>query len=104
MSSASALLAALDVRCSHDHAHQALVGGRASAAAVYPAALCMAILSGIGAQRPREGLGPPEPVRRAVNLGVGLYDLAPALHGDPMSVDPCVIQEHAKYEEEEEAY
>ena len=59
LSSAPAVLEELNRQCTRDHEHQPLVGGRAAAAAVYPAGLCRAILRGINRQRLREAKGPP---------------------------------------------
>ena len=55
LSSAPELLQRLGQRCTQDHEHQPLTGGRAAAAAIYPPALCRAMLRGIEAQRRREG-------------------------------------------------
>ena len=55
LSSAPELLQLLGQQCSGDHEHQQLVSGRAAAAAIYPSALCRAMLRGIEAQRRREG-------------------------------------------------
>ena len=75
MSSSLEVLRALGLRCQKLHQHQALVGGRASAAAIYPPGLCRAILEGIGRQKWLEGDPVPSPVLRAVNRGVGIVDL-----------------------------
>ena len=55
LSSAPELLQLLGQQCTQDHEHQPLMGGRAAAAAIYPPALCRAMLRGIEAQRRREG-------------------------------------------------
>ena len=55
MSSAPEILARLGHKCRGGHRHQALIGGRAAAAAVYPPGLCRAILRGAEAQRRCEG-------------------------------------------------
>ena len=54
LSSAPELLSWLGQLCPGDHNHQQLISGRASAAAIYPPALCRAMLRGIEAQRRRE--------------------------------------------------
>ena len=51
MTSARCLASQLDVRCDGGHEHVHLVGGRASAAQVYPPELCKAILRGIVRQK-----------------------------------------------------
>ena len=55
LSSAPELLKLLGQQCSQKHEHQPLVEGRAAAAAIYPPALCRAMLRGVEAQRRREG-------------------------------------------------
>ena len=55
LSSAPELLKLLGMQCPQEHEHQPLLGGRAAAAAIYPPALCRAMLQGIEAQRRREG-------------------------------------------------
>ena len=55
LSSAPELLKLLGQQCTRDHEHQPLVEGRAAAAAIYPPALCRAMLRGIAAQHRREG-------------------------------------------------
>ena len=55
LSSAPELLQLLGQQCSQEHEHQPLMSGRAAAAAIYPPALCRAMLRGIEAQRRREG-------------------------------------------------
>ena len=62
MSSAPAVLERLGLKCRGGHAHQALVGGRAGPAAVYPPQLCRAILRGAEKQRELEGRPTPEAV------------------------------------------
>jgi len=101
LSSAPAVLAELDRRCSGDHVHQPLVGGRAAATAVYPPELCRAILLVIDKQRLREGRGLPGPALRAVSCGAGLYDLEVGAYDKAMVVDDNVTQDHVKDEEEE---
>ena len=102
MSSAPALLAELDRKCSRSHEHQPLLGGhRTTNAAVHPPALCMAILRGIDKQRLREGRGLPQPALRMLRLGVGLYNLADRAYSEPTTVDAAIVQEHVKDEEEE---
>eukprot|EP00974_Lingulodinium_polyedra_P026548 2560677-Lingulodinium_polyedra.AAC.1 len=68
-SSAPEILRKLDKQCKGEHAHQHLVGGRAAAAARYPAELCKALLRGIDAQRRREGRAMPKHVEERVNNG-----------------------------------
>ena len=46
-----------------------------AAAAVYPPALCTAILRGIAAQHSREGRCLPAPLQRKLNQGRGVFDL-----------------------------
>ena len=58
-SSSPEVLRLLSKKCPRRHEHQQLVNGRAKDAAVYPPALCRAILKGIDAQRRREGLAMP---------------------------------------------
>ena len=101
LSSAPAVLSELDRRCSRDHVHQPLVGGRAAAAAVYPRELCRAILLGIDKQRLREGRGLPGPAVMAVSRGAGLYDLEDGAYDEAMKVDARMMQDHVKDEEEE---
>ena len=55
LSSAPELLKLLGMKCPQEHEHQSPMGGRAAAAAIYPPALCRAMLRGIEAQRRREG-------------------------------------------------
>ena len=55
LNSAPELLKLLGMKCPQEHEHQSLMGGRAAAAAIYPPALCRAMLRGIEAQRRREG-------------------------------------------------
>ena len=62
----SQLLQLLGKRCTQDHEHQPLMNGRAAAAAIYPPALCRAMLRGIEAQRRREG----EPMLSSVLCGL----------------------------------
>ena len=62
LSSAPAVLERLGHRCQGGHRHQALIGGRAAAAAVYPPQLCRAILRGAEAQRRRGGQALPRAV------------------------------------------
>ena len=64
MSSAPEVLARLGHKCRGGHRHQALVSGRAAAAAIYPPQLCRAILRGAEAQQRREGHVLPESVLR----------------------------------------
>ena len=68
LSSAPAVLAELELRCSRDHEHQPLVGGRAAAAAVYPPRAVQSDLFGDRqaadprrAGSPRTGPQSPEP-------------------------------------------
>ena len=72
LSSAPELLRFLGHQCKGDHEHQPLVGGRAAAAAIYPPALCRAMLRGIAAQRRREG----EPLCLSVLRAVDGPDLS----------------------------
>jgi hypothetical protein len=51
MTSSQFLLKELDKRCPGGHKHVALVGGRASAAQVYPDLLCEAICKGVVQQK-----------------------------------------------------
>ena len=55
MSSSACLLRELDKKCTGDHAHVPLVGGRAAGAQVYPQALCEAICRGVAAEKRRDG-------------------------------------------------
>ena len=53
----------LGIRCTKDHRHIHLIGGRARAAEVYPAELCIAILKGLKAQLVEgRSLRPDEPL------------------------------------------
>ena len=54
LSSAPELLKLLGQQCPGNHKHQPLLGGRAADAAIYPPALCRAMLRGFEAQRRRE--------------------------------------------------
>lgn len=56
VTSSECLAAALNVRCSGDHKHAHLVGGRAGAAATYPEALCEAIVKGVIKQQKVDAL------------------------------------------------
>ena len=51
MSSSRYVIEELDKKCSGDHAHVPLVGGRAAGAQVYPQALCEAICRGVAKQK-----------------------------------------------------
>ena len=51
MTSSRCIVAQLDSRCDGSHEHMHLVGGRASAAQVYPDELCRAILRGVVGQK-----------------------------------------------------
>ena len=76
MSSAPALLERLSLKCQGDHQHQPLVGGgRAAAAAIYPAELCRAILLGAEAQSQREGQGLPPVVGGRLDAGAACFAL-----------------------------
>jgi hypothetical protein len=55
LNSALELLQLLGKHCPGDHEHQQLINGRLAAAAIYPSALCRAMLRGIEAQRRRAG-------------------------------------------------
>ena len=50
LSNSSEIVNALTRRCSGDHSHANLFGGRACQAQVYPPALCRAIVDGLKAQ------------------------------------------------------
>jgi hypothetical protein len=101
LSSAPCILDELGVKCSGDHEHQHLIGGRAAQAAVYPPELCRAILRGLERQRLREGRGFSGPALRALHHGTGLYDLAEGAYDLPMTVDAEVVQNRVRDEEEE---
>ena len=78
LSSAPAILDELSLRCRGVHLHQPLLGGgRTSAAAVYPPGLCRAILRGAELQLQHDRGAIPACVQKAVDEGVGLYDLHP---------------------------
>jgi len=76
-SSAPAILEELDLRCQGGHEHQAIRGGsqRSRLSAVYPAALCRAILRGAENQRRRDGLPVPAGVRQLLAAGLGVFEL-----------------------------
>ena len=76
MSSSVEVLRGLSRRCEGDHVHQPLLGGRARAAAVYPPALCRAILRGIERQRRVEGEPVPKHIENMVDTGRAIYNLA----------------------------
>ncbi len=76
LSSSPFILEELSLRCRGVHRHQQLIGGRASAAAVYPPGLCRAILRGAQAQWESDCGRPPAAVLQAVESGTGLYDLS----------------------------
>jgi hypothetical protein len=78
LSSAPEILKRLERKCRGEHSHQRLSGGRASAAAVYPPALCRAILEGIDAQLRREGRVMSHNVQKQLDNGCAIY----ALHTD----------------------
>ena len=59
-SSSPQMLARLNVRCDKSHSHQHLVGGRAAAAAYYPAKLISQILRGMRDTADAEALKKPE--------------------------------------------
>ena len=59
-SSSPQMLARLSVRCDKSHSHQHLVGGRAAAAAYYPAKLISQILRGMRDTADAEALKKPE--------------------------------------------
>ena len=50
MTNSHHLAAMLDKRCTQDHEHVMLVGGKAAGAAIYPKPLCLAILLGVARQ------------------------------------------------------
>ena len=99
LSSAPYVLKQLAVRCSGNHAHQSLLGGRAAAAAVYPPGLCKAIVLGAEAQRQREGRGPPQWVSKELSAGRGLLALGPE-EEECLAVDPSVLDQGVCHEEE----
>ena len=51
MSSSRCIIHELDRKCTGDHDHVPLMGGRAAGAAIYPQALCEAICRGAAAQK-----------------------------------------------------
>jgi hypothetical protein len=75
MSSSKAVLEMLSKRCDRSHTHQHLVNGRAKAAAIYPPALCRAILRGIAKQRRLEGEVVPNHILEATDKGCAIYNL-----------------------------
>ena len=87
LSSAPELLSRLGRRCTGDHKHQQLTGGRAREAATYPQGLCRAMLRGIEAQRRREGGGPPVHVTRELDRGCAVYALC---KGGPADLSPTL--------------
>eukprot|EP00969_Alexandrium_andersonii_P127877 5651529-Alexandrium_andersonii.AAC.1 len=91
MSSSPEILKRVRLRCSNEgrdagdpmlHEHAVLQGrdgfgvNLTAAAAVYPPALCAAILRGIAAQHAREGRCLPTPLRVKLDRGRGVYDLS----------------------------
>ena len=65
------ILSRLGHRCRGGHRHQALIGDRAVAAAIYPPQLCRAILRGAVAQGRQEGaVLPPAVAAELAALGV----------------------------------
>ena len=87
LSSAPELRSRLGRRCTGDHKHQQLTGGRAREAATYPQGLCRAMLRGIEAQRRREGGGPPVHVTRELDRGCAVYALC---KGGPADLSPTL--------------
>ena len=77
MSSAPAILEELGLRCQGGHEHQAISGGRlrSSRSAIYPAALCRAILRGAESQRRRDGRPVPAGVQQLLSVGLGVLEL-----------------------------
>jgi hypothetical protein len=77
LSSAPLLMRELARRCSGEHSHTQLLGGRrAAAAALYPPGLCRAILRGIARQFRQDGKVVPAGVGRACWRGSGVVDLS----------------------------
>jgi len=76
MSSAPALLEELSLRCQGGHEHQAIRGGsqRSFLSAIYPAALCRAILRGAENQRRRDGLPVPAGLQQLLSVGLGVLE------------------------------
>ena len=54
MCSSSCIIQELDRKCTGDHSHVPLVGGRAAGAQVYPQALCEAICRGVAKQKEKD--------------------------------------------------
>ena len=75
MSSSKAVLEKLSRKCDRSHTHQHLVSGRAKAAAIYPPALCRAILRGIAEQKRLEGEAVPDHILEATDKGCAIYHL-----------------------------
>ena len=93
LSSAPEVVRRLGKRCRHRHPHQRLEGGRAHAAAIYPPALCRAILCGIEAQRRREGLSMPEHIKKELDRGCALY----ALHQNDAEEEPITPMDNQEF-------
>ena len=94
LSSAPELLHLLGKQCPGDHEHQPLTNGRPAAAAIYPFALCRAMLRGIEAQRRREG----EPLLLSVLSSLDTASVQP--EEEQLRVQDeqvCLVQHAAAY-------
>ena len=76
LSSSTAILGQLGLRCRGTHRHQQLLGGgRAGAAAIYPPGLCKAILTGVQEQLQLDRGEVPAPVQQVMVDGTGVFAL-----------------------------
>lgn len=99
MSSAPELLSRLSLRCSRDHEHQPLTGGRAAAAARYPPQLCRAIILGAEAQARREGRPLPSTVAARLDAGLAVLALGGEL-AEALEVEEGLLDSGVQHESE----
>ena len=86
MRNASEVARVLEVECDKSHQHETLVNGRAKAAQVYPAALCVAIRRGSATQLQMDEAG-------LVVLGsLELNDFEPGPNPDPTDMEEAAVE------------
>ena len=87
----------LSQRCTKDHVHQPLVGGRCKDAAMYPVPLVQAVLGGIALQSREKRLTEPEKIfampmsyntgsAKTVDFGPATYSSIPKVNGGVVPV------------------
>ena len=102
MSSSPAVLEQLARKCRGDHQHQRLHQSRPAASAIYPAALCRAILRGAEQQRKQDGFPLPAAIEQLRATGLGVFALRHGAENDDESleVDETVLDMEVEDEED----